>query len=181
MSTQASRSMGRSIVHKQLQPLPGRQWNLISWHYSAKRPWNPRLDDLQSHIAHCRGVLPAPGGGGRMKLRIAELHYQKMRDILALSFRDVRRSRPETGCILLVARNDHPSHPSLLVADVLEPRVGDFDNRAKVYFRFRAGIFAVPCSLCAAAVWQAFSPYIPILCPTGMLASPRMTMPTILS
>jgi hypothetical protein len=39
------------------QPLPGKQWNLISWHYSAKRPWNPRLDDLQSHIAHCRGFF----------------------------------------------------------------------------------------------------------------------------
>jgi hypothetical protein len=39
------------------QPLPGKQWNLISWHYSAKRPWNPRLDDLQSHIAHCKGFF----------------------------------------------------------------------------------------------------------------------------
>lgn len=74
-----------------------------------------------------------------MKLRIAELHYQKMRDILALSFRDVRRSRPETGCILLVARNDHPSHPSLLVADVLEPRVGDFDRQDEGVLSFSSG------------------------------------------
>lgn len=40
-----------------VEPLPGQKWNLISWHYSAKRPWNPRLDDLQSHIAHCKGFF----------------------------------------------------------------------------------------------------------------------------
>jgi hypothetical protein len=38
-------------------PLLGRKWNLISWHYSSKRPWNPRVDDLQSHIAHCKGFF----------------------------------------------------------------------------------------------------------------------------
>jgi hypothetical protein len=38
-------------------PLFTKNWNLISWHYSAKRPWNPRVDDLQSHIAHCKGFF----------------------------------------------------------------------------------------------------------------------------
>jgi molybdopterin/thiamine biosynthesis adenylyltransferase len=74
-----------------------------------------------------------------MKLRIAELHYQRMRDILALSFRDTKRSRPETGCILIVARNDHPSNPSLLVADVLEPVAGDFDRQDEGALSFSSG------------------------------------------
>jgi hypothetical protein len=82
-----------------------------------------------------------------MKLRIAETHYQKLRELLALSFRDGKRSRPETGCILLVARNEHPASPSLLVADVLEPQP---------LSRFRVGIFAGLCSPCGGAVWQAF-------------------------
>jgi hypothetical protein len=38
-------------------PVIGRKWNLISWHYPAKRPWNPGADDLQSHVAHCRGFF----------------------------------------------------------------------------------------------------------------------------
>lgn len=39
------------------EPLPGMKWNLISWHYSSKHPWNPRADDLQSHVEHCRGFF----------------------------------------------------------------------------------------------------------------------------
>ncbi len=59
-----------------------------------------------------------------MKLRISEAHYERMRRSLARSFWPGRQ--PETGCILLVARNDHASNPSLLVCDVLEPQPGDF-------------------------------------------------------
>ena len=35
----------------------GQVWNLISWHYSQTRPWNSRIDDLQSHVTHCRGFF----------------------------------------------------------------------------------------------------------------------------
>jgi hypothetical protein len=38
-------------------PILSRGWNLISWHYPAARPWNPRVDDLQSHVAHCKGFF----------------------------------------------------------------------------------------------------------------------------
>ncbi|MGC1782118.1 MAG: E2/UBC family protein [Acidobacteriaceae bacterium] len=36
-------------------------WNLVSWHYATKRPWNSRIDDLQSHITHCCGFFLARG------------------------------------------------------------------------------------------------------------------------
>ena len=45
-------------IHRAQAAAPlGKSWNLISWHYSSKRPWNPRLDDLQTHIAHCKGFF----------------------------------------------------------------------------------------------------------------------------
>jgi hypothetical protein len=47
-----------------------------------------------------------------------------MRRLLAPSFWPGRQ--PETGCILLVAKNDHQLNPSLLVSDLLEPQSGDF-------------------------------------------------------
>jgi hypothetical protein len=49
----------RGTIHR-AQPageLVGKMWNLISWHYSVSRPWNPRVDDLQSHVAHCKGFF----------------------------------------------------------------------------------------------------------------------------
>lgn len=64
-----------------------------------------------------------------MKLRIAEFHYDKMRGLLAPSFLVGKRVRAETGCILLVARNEHSVNPALLVADVVEPAPGDFDRQ----------------------------------------------------
>lgn len=74
-----------------------------------------------------------------MKLRITESHYDKMRNLLASSFLDGRRSRAETGCILLVARNDHPANPALLVADVIEAGVGDFDRQTNSALSFSSG------------------------------------------
>ena len=41
--------------------LLGRAWGLISWHYSANRQWDPSVDDLGSHIEHCRGFFLARG------------------------------------------------------------------------------------------------------------------------
>lgn len=64
-----------------------------------------------------------------MKLRISEFHYEKMWRLLASSFVVGKRTRPETGCILLVARNEHPVNPTLLVADVIDPTLGDFDRQ----------------------------------------------------
>jgi hypothetical protein len=64
-----------------------------------------------------------------MKLRMAESHYDKMRGLLAPSFLGGKRARPEMGCILLVARNDHPANPAILVSDVMEATAGDFDRQ----------------------------------------------------
>jgi hypothetical protein len=41
--------------------LLGRTWGLISWHYAANRQWDSRVDDLGSHIEHCRGFFLARG------------------------------------------------------------------------------------------------------------------------
>lgn len=41
--------------------LLNRTWGLISWHYTAGRPWNPQRDDLGTHIEHCRGYFLARG------------------------------------------------------------------------------------------------------------------------
>lgn len=64
-----------------------------------------------------------------MKLRISESHYKRMRDLLAPSFLGGKYARPEMGCLLLIARNDHPANPSVLVADLLEPEPGDFSRQ----------------------------------------------------
>jgi hypothetical protein len=37
--------------------ISGKTWMLISWHYASNRLWNPRHDDLASHITHCRGYF----------------------------------------------------------------------------------------------------------------------------
>ena len=38
-----------------------RTWSLISWHYANNRPWDPRADDIGTHIEHCRGFFLARG------------------------------------------------------------------------------------------------------------------------
>ena len=35
----------------------GRTWQLVSWHYPDNRPWQRNLDDIESHVAHCRGFF----------------------------------------------------------------------------------------------------------------------------
>ena len=64
-----------------------------------------------------------------MSLRIAERHWDAVRRLTAHSFITGVRFRPETGCILLLTHNDHPSAESLLVADVLSPGVGDLRDQ----------------------------------------------------
>ena len=61
-----------------------------------------------------------------MNLRISEFHWREARRLTALSFLPGNDSAPETGCILLVAHNDHPSADCLLVAEVMAPEDGDF-------------------------------------------------------
>ena len=61
-----------------------------------------------------------------MNLRISEAHYQEMRKITSLSFLEGIKYPPETGCILLLAKNSHPVNPALIVNRVLAPEKGDF-------------------------------------------------------
>ena len=49
---------GGSIPRQQgITQIGERSWILISWHYATHRPWNPRHDDLLTHIEHCRGFF----------------------------------------------------------------------------------------------------------------------------
>lgn len=41
----------------------GKEWRLISWHYTLNRPWNTKSDDLSSHVEHCRGFFMTRGVG----------------------------------------------------------------------------------------------------------------------
>jgi hypothetical protein len=34
-----------------------RQWRLVSWHYRDGKPWTRGLDDLASHLTHCKGFF----------------------------------------------------------------------------------------------------------------------------
>jgi hypothetical protein len=60
-----------------------------------------------------------------MNLRISEQHYKLVRHVTSPSFRKEVELPPETGCILLIAQNEHPKNPCLLVAEVLLPGSGD--------------------------------------------------------
>jgi len=66
-----------------------------------------------------------------MKIRITQPHYDQIRRLTSPSFLDGIRFPPETGCIILVGRNDHPTHPSVVVADVLEPQDGELTEQAR--------------------------------------------------
>jgi hypothetical protein len=35
----------------------GRQWQMVSWHYPDGKPWTRGLDDLASHLTHCKGFF----------------------------------------------------------------------------------------------------------------------------
>jgi molybdopterin-synthase adenylyltransferase len=64
-----------------------------------------------------------------MNLRITERHWQIVRRLTALSFSSALSFPPETGCILLLNRNDHPRARTLLATDVLAPSDGDFADQ----------------------------------------------------
>jgi len=60
-----------------------------------------------------------------MNIRISEKHWREVEHLTSLSFVGGLEFAPETGCILLVAENDHAFRPCLLVAEVLEPETGE--------------------------------------------------------
>lgn len=46
-----------SRIQGQVIELLGRQWRLVSWHYPDDRPWIRGVDNLETHIVHCRGFF----------------------------------------------------------------------------------------------------------------------------
>ena len=60
-----------------------------------------------------------------MNLRISEQHYKLVRQVTSPSFRREVELPPETGCILMIAQNEHPENSCFLVAEVLLPSSGD--------------------------------------------------------
>jgi len=60
-----------------------------------------------------------------MNIRISQKHWREVERLTSLSFVEGLEFAPETGCILLVAENNHRLRPCLLVAEVLEPETGD--------------------------------------------------------
>ncbi|MBA2525931.1 MAG: hypothetical protein H0V18_09145 [Pyrinomonadaceae bacterium] len=54
-------STGSIPNQQQTVSIEARNWVLISWHYHESRPWNPRQDDLTTHIQHCRGYFLSRG------------------------------------------------------------------------------------------------------------------------
>jgi hypothetical protein len=65
-----------------------------------------------------------------MNLRMARDHYRLMRRVTAESFAPGVAWPAETGCVLLLGRNQHAVRPSLLTADVLVPEAGDVVERS---------------------------------------------------
>ena len=64
-----------------------------------------------------------------MKLKITELQYREMLNLTSASFLQGVDFPPETGCLLLVGRNDHARYPSLLVREVIGPNEGDLKEQ----------------------------------------------------
>lgn len=57
----ARHASGSIPYQSQTAQIDGRNWALISWHYTDCRPWNALHDDIFSHIEHCRGALLGRG------------------------------------------------------------------------------------------------------------------------
>jgi molybdopterin/thiamine biosynthesis adenylyltransferase len=74
-----------------------------------------------------------------MNIRMSEKHWREVDRLTGLSFLNTVEFCPETGCILLVAENDHPRRPSLLVTEVLAPEEGDLvdQDRGGITFSSR--------------------------------------------
>ena len=35
----------------------GKTWKQVSWHYADTKPFDPKVDNIESHIVHCRGFF----------------------------------------------------------------------------------------------------------------------------
>lgn len=46
-----------SRIQGQVIEVMGRQWRLVSWHYPDNRPWMRGIDNLDTHLIHCRGFF----------------------------------------------------------------------------------------------------------------------------
>lgn len=44
-------------VSGQAVTVGGRQWKLVSWHYPDGKQFRPEVDNIESHIVHCRGFF----------------------------------------------------------------------------------------------------------------------------
>jgi molybdopterin/thiamine biosynthesis adenylyltransferase len=64
-----------------------------------------------------------------MKLKITEHHYREMLNLTGASFLQGVDFPPETGCLLIVGRNDHDQHPSIVVREVVGPYEGDLKEQ----------------------------------------------------
>jgi molybdopterin/thiamine biosynthesis adenylyltransferase len=64
-----------------------------------------------------------------MKLRTSEQLNREVLKLTSASFCEGVDFPPETGCLLLVGRNNHPQRSSLLVREVLAPAEGDLKEQ----------------------------------------------------
>ena len=65
-----------------------------------------------------------------MNVRISECDYKALRQATSLSFQGHVKFSPETGCLLLIARNSNQDNPSLIVNEVMHPSVNDITESA---------------------------------------------------
>lgn len=64
-----------------------------------------------------------------MNLKMGEQHNREMLKLTSASFCEGVAFPPETGCLLLVAQNNHPKRPSLLVKELVAPQPGDLKEQ----------------------------------------------------
>ena len=74
-----------------------------------------------------------------MKLKITEKHYNETLRLTSASFLPGVEFPPETGCILLIGRDDHDQHPTLLVREVVSPNHGDLKHQEHGAITFSNG------------------------------------------
>lgn len=48
-------------VNGQTLSLKDRQWKAVSWHYPDGKPFRAGIDNIESHIFHCRGFFLSRG------------------------------------------------------------------------------------------------------------------------
>ena len=90
-------------------------------------PWSAPNARILSAVP---ATYPASASGNfTMKLRMKESDYVTLARVTVPSFRRDVEFPPETGCILLLGKNDHPLNPAFTVATLFEPSQGDLEER----------------------------------------------------